>query len=114
MESVFQQFDSYDFDNDKEFQDGLQKLSEISKPDMEAAKAFYFSRKVSPIDITEYTKWKAKQLQEAPHSLSFAEVVQMIASGQEIPGIRDIPDKLNQEQPSESKISAPPKPWEAQ
>ncbi|KAJ2449641.1 hypothetical protein EV183_004783 [Coemansia sp. RSA 2336] len=113
MDAIFQQFDSYDFDNDKEFQDGLQKLSEISKPDMDAAKAFYFSRKVSPIDVAEYTKWKAKQ-KEAPHSLSFAEVVQMIAAGQEIPGIQEIPDKLNQEQPSESKLSAPPKPWETQ
>ncbi|KAJ1756461.1 hypothetical protein LPJ54_006767, partial [Coemansia sp. RSA 1824] len=48
------------------------------------------------------------------YSPSFAQVVQMIASGEEIPGIRDIPDQLNQEQPSKSTACAPPKPWEQQ
>ncbi|KAJ2820865.1 hypothetical protein IWW50_004888, partial [Coemansia erecta] len=74
--------------------------------------------------LDAYQRWKSANPDTRPPlrgnedskdmlcSPSFAEVVQMIASGKEIPGIRDIPDQLSEEQPSESTLRAPPKPWE--
>ncbi|CAO1615865.1 unnamed protein product [Sympodiomycopsis kandeliae] len=50
----------------------------------------------------------------APHPPSFDALVDLIASGRtdEIEGIRDIPLKINEAQPSESQLNAPKKPWE--
>ncbi|KAJ1729199.1 hypothetical protein LPJ72_005095 [Coemansia sp. Benny D160-2] len=50
----------------------------------------------------------------APYSASFVEIVDMIVQGKEIPGIRDIPDLINDQTPSASTAKAPPKPWETQ
>ncbi|KAJ2654640.1 hypothetical protein IWW48_005981 [Coemansia sp. RSA 1200] len=50
----------------------------------------------------------------APYSASFAEIVDMIVQGKDIPGIRDIPDLINDQTPSASTAKAPPKPWETQ
>lgn len=36
----------------------------------------------------------------------------MIEKGIEIPGIKQIPNKLNEGVPSEAKMTARPKPWE--
>ncbi|BGP12099.1 hypothetical protein JCM10213_005206 [Rhodosporidiobolus nylandii] len=49
-----------------------------------------------------------------PYPPSFAELAQLIASGAPIPGIRDIPDALSQEEPSEAKLAkeGARKPWE--
>lgn len=51
-----------------------------------------------------------------PHPPSFDALVELIASGRtdEIEGIRDIPLKINDEPPSESRMDAPKKPWETQ
>ena len=44
---------------------------------------------------------------------SFDEIIQLISTGQPVPGIRQIPDQLSAEPPSASSIPAPPKkPWE--
>lgn len=59
---------------------------------------------------------------QPPYPTSFASLASLIASGaaldaSNVPGMRLIPDKLNDEPPSEAKLagtaSAPPKPWEA-
>ncbi|KAJ1770292.1 hypothetical protein LPJ54_004849 [Coemansia sp. RSA 1824] len=131
-EAEFQAFDAYDFDHDQDFQAGLQKLAGSSdSAQLLQAKIFYYSRSKAPIDLNAYKRWKATHVDtRAPldeqlkskdgsptcvaYSPSFAQVVQMIANGEEIPGIRDIPDQLNQEQPSKSTACAPPKPWEQQ
>ncbi|KAJ2550912.1 hypothetical protein EV175_003888 [Coemansia sp. RSA 1933] len=111
---------------------------------LEQAKAFYYSKTVAPLNTADYADWKkathtdttqmedtaaldgrsgtntaVERLAEtsipgAPYSASFAQVVDMIVKGKEIPGIRDIPDKLNDQTPSKSTTKAPPKPWEIQ
>ncbi|KAM0753965.1 hypothetical protein T439DRAFT_168228 [Meredithblackwellia eburnea MCA 4105] len=49
---------------------------------------------------------------EPPYPLSFAALAQLIATGQPIPGIKEIPDKLTEEQPTVSTQQARRKPWE--
>lgn len=48
------------------------------------------------------------------YPLSFDELAEMIATGAHIPGIREIPDKINEEPPSEPVLakSQMRKPWE--
>lgn len=50
--------------------------------------------------------------EEAPRRLTFQEIVEKIEKGEEIPGIKQIPNKLNDAAPSEAKLSVRPKPWE--
>ena len=47
-----------------------------------------------------------------PHSPSFSQVAEMIASGRPIEGIRDIPDTLLVGQASSSTARERKKPWE--
>lgn len=44
--------------------------------------------------------------------MSFAHLASLIASGAPIPGIRDIPDKLAEGEPSVSTVGVKRKPWE--
>ncbi|KAJ2000118.1 hypothetical protein GGI06_005981 [Coemansia sp. S85] len=118
--AVFQAFDAYDFDNDAAFQLGLQSI-EFGKEHTkvaEEAKIFYYSRRIAPIDQDKYAAWKlatsSKSDKEPPPSTSFAEIVGMIARGETIPGIRQIPDELSSLAPSTSTSVAPRKPWEEQ
>ncbi|KAI9503128.1 hypothetical protein BX070DRAFT_224783 [Coemansia spiralis] len=145
-DSTFKAFDAYSFDSDSAFQAGLRSIPNSHDPQiLQQAKAFYFSKTHAPLNLEEYSKWKAAQqnsaqsaddagfpnqaeaeqriseatkpeisIPGAPYSASFAEVVEMITSGKEIPGIRDIPDKLNEQVPSMSTAKPPPKPWERQ
>ncbi|KAK9899719.1 hypothetical protein P389DRAFT_207353 [Cystobasidium minutum MCA 4210] len=50
------------------------------------------------------------------YPLSFDELAEMIATGAHIPGIREIPDKLNEEKPSEPVLAKTRvrKPWEVE
>ncbi|KAJ1721243.1 hypothetical protein LPJ61_006067, partial [Coemansia biformis] len=50
----------------------------------------------------------------APYSASFAEIAEMVMLGKQVPGIRQIPDKLSRELPSVSTTRPPLKPWEKQ
>ena len=49
-----------------------------------------------------------------PYSASFTEIMQKVQAGEELPGIKQIEDKLSAdaENPTESKMKLPPKPWE--
>ncbi|CAO3625746.1 unnamed protein product [Cunninghamella echinulata] len=47
-----------------------------------------------------------------PPKFSFQEIIEMIETGKEIPGIRQIPNQLNEGTPSQAKLTARPKPWE--
>ncbi|KAI7852485.1 hypothetical protein BDC45DRAFT_513492 [Circinella umbellata] len=49
---------------------------------------------------------------DKPQRFTFQELVEMIESGKEIPGIRQIPNKINEGTPSEPKLSIRQKPWE--
>jgi len=51
---------------------------------------------------------------KAPYPTSFAHIVELITTGQPIPGIREIPNKISEEKPSESVQSKRKKPWETQ
>ncbi|KAJ2003709.1 hypothetical protein GGI04_002872 [Coemansia thaxteri] len=128
--AAFQAFETYDFAQDAVFQAGLLSIPNHKEDDrvLEQAKAFYYSRMVSPIDYAKYQAWKQAGSHvtekhasdppslppDAPYSASFAEVVGMIMRGETVPGIREIPDKLNDCQPSTSSSTAPRKPWEEQ
>lgn len=49
---------------------------------------------------------------EAPYPTTFAHIVELITTGQPIPGIRDIPNVLNTAPPSEATKAKRRKPWE--
>ncbi|RPB15523.1 hypothetical protein P167DRAFT_603057 [Morchella conica CCBAS932] len=49
---------------------------------------------------------------EAPYPTSFAHIVELITTGQPIPGIREIPNVLNTAPPSEATKPRRLKPWE--
>lgn len=49
---------------------------------------------------------------DPPYPPTFAQLAQLIATGAPIPGIKDIPDKLAEGAPSESRESVRRKPWE--
>ncbi|GAA6063305.1 hypothetical protein JCM10212_006715 [Sporobolomyces blumeae] len=49
---------------------------------------------------------------DPPYPLSFAHLAHLISTGAPIPGIRDIPDELNEQPPTKSERDALKKPWE--
>ncbi|KAI5800223.1 hypothetical protein DFH27DRAFT_73355 [Peziza echinospora] len=49
---------------------------------------------------------------KTPYPTSFAHIVELIMTGQPIPGIREIPNKISEQKPSESVKSQRKKPWE--
>ncbi|KAJ1965206.1 hypothetical protein GGI12_000940 [Dipsacomyces acuminosporus] len=135
----FDAFEAYDFDHDEAFQVGLKTIpGSDDKQKLEQIKWFYYTKTIQPLDHEAYLQWRESQrtsstetggkgqaeeaeedsdgatLPGAPYSASFAEVVGMIMRGEEIPGIREIPDGLNESAPSASVAKAPPKPWEVQ
>lgn len=121
-ESKFKRFDSYSFDNDQTFQQGISRLSS-SPLDLEKAKHFYYSTCIEPFSLAEYQLWKSttngsppviaeKDFSQKP--LNFADIAQMVARGEPIPGIRDIPDTVHTIDPNHKNLSMKPvpKPWE--
>lgn len=84
---------------------------------VEQARQFYLQRKyVVFTHSRDHKKSEEKQTSEEGEQYppSFHAIVELIATGQEsrIPGIRNIPLKINPEPPSESKMECPKKPWE--
>ncbi|KAK0615526.1 Uncharacterized protein DIS24_g11733 [Lasiodiplodia hormozganensis] len=55
---------------------------------------------------------EGEQQGEAPYPTSFAHIVELITSGQPIPGIKEIPDTVLEGQGSASTASKRKKPWE--
>jgi hypothetical protein len=49
---------------------------------------------------------------DAPYPTSFQHIVELITTGQPVPGIKEIPNVLNEAPPSESARPARKKPWE--
>ncbi|ORX54398.1 hypothetical protein DM01DRAFT_1407259 [Hesseltinella vesiculosa] len=120
--STFEAFDNYDFDNDDKFKTGAASI--IAKEGdgddvLLKAKLFYYTRFIQAMDADAYQAWKkvpsTTELGDTvtiPPKLTFQQVVEMIESGQDVPGIRQIPNKLNQGTPSEARLTARRKPWE--
>ncbi|KAF2238450.1 hypothetical protein EV356DRAFT_529427 [Viridothelium virens] len=104
------------------------------------ARCFYYARKFNrDIDFDGYKAWRQQNLdlangtneseipstqnaqaptvstgqeQSAPYPASFAQVVELISSGQPIPGIKEIPDTVLTGQETESSTAKRKKPWE--
>ncbi|GAA5840003.1 hypothetical protein JCM3766R1_000638 [Sporobolomyces carnicolor] len=66
----------------------------------------------SSLDSPSSTAATSTESDQPPYPLSFAHLAQLIATGAPIPGIRDIPDKVTEERPSESTRPIQRKPWE--
>lgn len=62
----------------------------------------------------ESTTKEPKSEQTEPYPASFAAIIELLTTGREdeIPGIREIPLKIHDQAPSESKMTCPRKPWE--
>ena len=48
----------------------------------------------------------------APYPTSFEQIVELISTGQPIPGIKEVPDTVLEGQASETKVGRRRKPWE--
>ncbi|KAK1801308.1 hypothetical protein P4O66_022980 [Electrophorus voltai] len=60
MDSVFSRFDSYDFDNDVRFQEGLKKVNILeTNKDVLKLKIFFYNRFVEAIDLIGFQEWSA-------------------------------------------------------
>ncbi|KAJ5238693.1 hypothetical protein N7468_003312, partial [Penicillium chermesinum] len=139
--SLFQKIHSYSFETDPEFANGLAIIlghpecpatkEEIRREDdlVIQAKCFFFSRKESikpPIDPSAYKKWLVSLANEpqnpAPtpsptdaepaYPSSFAHIVELITTGQPIPGIQEIPDTVLTGHDTSSDKPRRRKPWE--
>ncbi|KAF7730839.1 hypothetical protein EC973_001357 [Apophysomyces ossiformis] len=129
----FEAFSKYDFDHDERFQAGIASLQPNGET-LDRAKWFYYTKFVEAFDYEEYQNWKKnlkqpetstdaqpeaaeeakepKDQEERPKRLTFDQIVEMIETGQEIPGIKQIPNKLNESTPSKPALTIRPKPWE--
>ncbi|GAA5947994.1 hypothetical protein JCM3775_002283 [Rhodotorula graminis] len=81
-------------------------LSSQAQPNLEQLAPLEALSSVPPADAP------ASTAADPPYPPTFAELAALIASGEPIPGIRDIPDELAPEPPSEPKAQARRKPWE--
>ncbi|KAI8374084.1 hypothetical protein EDC96DRAFT_498488 [Choanephora cucurbitarum] len=114
----FKAFEGYDFDKDQEYTSKIASILNENQGDQEQlirkAKLFYYTKCIDAFDIQQYEQWKQQSDKEddKPVRFTFQELVDMIEKGIEIPGIKQIPNILNEGTPSEAKMTARPKPWE--
>lgn len=140
-EAIFNTLSEFDESADEEFQAGLQAIigpmqaSGIEEAHIletrRRAKVFFWSQRTGlPVDYQEYKAWQTSTLQQAtpavasaaassttaaePYPATFDAIVELITTGKtdQIPGIKDIPLKINEETPTEPKLARPSKPWE--
>ncbi|CAN9515440.1 unnamed protein product [Ophioblennius macclurei] len=142
MESVYLRFESYDFDADQRFVDGLKSLK---KPDSRREeeldlKLYFYNRFVEPIDRSSYKQQKASSpcvaeqpeqrtssqldvegsgdptedasAQTQTEQLSFAEVMRLIQEGKEVPGVTKLDVQPCNQSPTPSRMTRISKPWE--
>lgn len=95
---------------------------------VDQAKSFFFCTKTGHIfNLEDYEQWKLHQpdteakiqeispdeeTEEAPYSNNYQQLVQLIVSGKEVPGIKHIPDTILPEQSSKLVKQQRTKPWE--
>lgn len=58
MESAYSRFDSYDFEVDPNFQNGLKNLQASSEETVLGIKLLFYNRFVEPIDLDGYKQWR--------------------------------------------------------
>ncbi|WFD28445.1 hypothetical protein MNAN1_003456 [Malassezia nana] len=118
---------------DHEFQDGIRAIvsqlqaqgaSEAQiKDTVQQATEYYQQRNRASeqeqhkeeLSVNEEPETAVKEPERGePYPASFTAIVEMLTTGREdqIPGIREIPLKINEQPPSESKMTRPRKPWE--
>lgn len=68
---------------------------------------------LSQTEVDSASATPASEKAEASYPTSFAHIVELITTGQPIPGIREIPNVLNAAPPSEATRPKRRKPWEA-
>ncbi|KAG0170581.1 hypothetical protein DFQ28_001870 [Apophysomyces sp. BC1034] len=125
----FEAFSKYDFGTDERFMAGVASL-QANADMLNRAKWYYYTKFVEAFDYEEYQNWKenakpptdsinegpkdveSSEDLERPKRFTFEQIVQMIETGQEIPGIKQIPNKLNESAPSKPALTIRPKPWE--
>ncbi|KAL0082425.1 hypothetical protein J3Q64DRAFT_1720622 [Phycomyces blakesleeanus] len=123
QKATFEAFSKYDFDNDTRFQSGVSSLMNRYKKEsidsddiLERAQWFYYTKFVEPFDLDAFREWKAKKeadVDQEQKRFTFQELVEMIETGKEIPGIKQIPNTLNEGTPSQPKLNVRRKPWES-
>lgn len=145
QELVYEEFDNYDWNSFKEFQDGLSEILEchleklkeadpsvdkipaVEKQQLiDQAKSFFFCSHTGHIlNLDDYYTWKRQKsnkaiestetpenLEEAPYSNNYQQIVDMIVSGKPVPGIKQIPETVLTEQSSKPLAPIRSKPWE--
>ncbi|KAK5611517.1 hypothetical protein CRENBAI_015470 [Crenichthys baileyi] len=139
MESVFSRFDSYNFEADERFVDGLKTLNCRDQTGLLKLKLFFYNRFVEPIDQQSYKRWislscnhqQDQTRQSHPDSnghenqvmtqtsagtetkrLSFAEVMQLVQEGKEVPGVTKPDVHPSNQSPTPSQMQRVQKPWE--
>ncbi|KAI8054685.1 hypothetical protein BDF22DRAFT_742626 [Syncephalis plumigaleata] len=112
---------------------------ELHSIETERARWFYYNKFIEAFDYDTYYQWKQTRnepqedtdkmdkkeeqatsspettdssAQEPAYPNSFQAICELIAAGKPVPGIRYIPDRLNEEPPSQSSMTPRPKPWE--
>ena len=73
--------------------------------------------KADPSDITivqsaQVSSQSSDQSSAAPYPTSFAQIVDLIKSGRDVPGIKEIPDTVLAGQGTTSSVAKRKKPWE--
>lgn len=142
MEPVFTRFDSYNFEGDQRFVDGLKSVNK-SETDLLDLKLFFYNRFVEPIDRTSYKQWSSSSCVRGCHveqpdqtvsshsdpelsknqtaeisaptettQLSFAQVMQLVQEGKEVPGVAKLDIQPTNQNPTPSQMERILKPWE--
>lgn len=103
MESVFSRFDSYDFESDRRFQDGLKTLNskDTDQNKVLDMKLFFYNRFVEPIDQTSYKQWRSSSPHVTPVDRSTEQQKQRTLSDPD----SDTSDKLTEETSTETEAA---------
>lgn len=137
-EAIYTALSEFDESSDEEFQAGLQAIigpmqasgveEEHIQETRRRAKVFFWSQRTGvEVDYHDYKAWQsspqratpavasaATTTASEPYPATFDAIVELITTGKtdQIPGIREIPLKINEEAPTEPKLARPSKPWE--
>ncbi|KAI9178986.1 hypothetical protein H9P43_005648 [Blastocladiella emersonii ATCC 22665] len=118
-------FESYDFAGDATFQAGLKSiLAGVADPAdhpaaTDKARRFYYARLTAAAAASAPAPAPAPAspeptaaATEPAYPASFAEIVRLVSEGKPVPGVREIPDKLNDAAPTPATLAPRRKPWE--
>ncbi|KAI8332644.1 hypothetical protein BC941DRAFT_474070 [Chlamydoabsidia padenii] len=105
--------EAFDFDDYQQWKkDNMDKEGHATTK-AETAEEEVINNKTESIEYSITTTVDGERV-PVPPKLTFQEITEMIETGQEIPGIRTIPNKLNEGKPSQPQMKTRPKPWEQQ